>query len=295
VPTTPGLLSTYILQCQRLAKDTTGQFFSTQEWTDYINDARMRLVRDTGCLRNLLNSYVQAATESYYFGGLSGIGITAGGSNYTAPTVSFSGGGGTGAAATLTISGGVITGATVTTPGVGYTTPPSYLIADSTGSGATLGIGIVPQQAFDVMNINIIWGNSRIGLDYLPWSRFNYQVRGWILLQGRPIVFSVFSPGGGPPTGGVSTGRFMLGPPPDQNYACELDYVYQPYYFTGPTDTTIDNIPYTYQSAIQFYACFLALQKMQQTTEAMWFYKMYKMQVTSANNSSYTRRISRAI
>jgi hypothetical protein len=46
-------LSSYITEVQRLLHDANSVFWSTSELTDYINDARERVARDTGCLRTL--------------------------------------------------------------------------------------------------------------------------------------------------------------------------------------------------------------------------------------------------
>lgn len=69
--------------------------------------------------------------------------VAGNGSNYTSPTVSFSGGGGTGAAASAilqsppgSLSNYLITGYTVTNGGSGYTSSPLVIITDSTGTGA---------------------------------------------------------------------------------------------------------------------------------------------------------------
>jgi phage tail sheath protein FI len=71
--------------------------------------------------------------------GVLSVPVTAGGTNYTTPTVAFSGGGGTGAAGTVTVASGVITGIVITNPGSGYTSAPTATISGSPGSGATLG------------------------------------------------------------------------------------------------------------------------------------------------------------
>ena len=56
--------------------------------------------------------------------------VTAGGSGYTAiPEVTIIGGGGSGATASATISGGAVNHITVLTPGSGYVSPPSVVIA----------------------------------------------------------------------------------------------------------------------------------------------------------------------
>ncbi|NBQ79935.1 MAG: hypothetical protein EBT99_15185 [Betaproteobacteria bacterium] len=46
----------YITEVRRLLHDATGVFWSDTELTDYINSARDRIVRDTGCLRYLAPS-----------------------------------------------------------------------------------------------------------------------------------------------------------------------------------------------------------------------------------------------
>ena len=45
------VLSQYITQVQRLLHDPNAQYWSTAELTDYINEARNRICKDTRCLR----------------------------------------------------------------------------------------------------------------------------------------------------------------------------------------------------------------------------------------------------
>jgi len=63
-------LAQYITQCRRLLHDANGNFYTDQELTDYINDARNRLVRDTGCLRTLQTSATVTNQETYSFSSL---------------------------------------------------------------------------------------------------------------------------------------------------------------------------------------------------------------------------------
>ena len=56
-------LSDYITECRRLLHDANGNFYTDSELTDYINAARQRLVRDTGCLRSLQSSSVTQGQE----------------------------------------------------------------------------------------------------------------------------------------------------------------------------------------------------------------------------------------
>jgi hypothetical protein len=210
--------ASYILQCRRLLHDATAQFYSDSELNDYINDARLRVVRDTGCLRKLIQVTVNQGTEFYPY------------ANFSDPVLPAG------------------------------------------------------QTTIDVLNINVIWGNSRLVVDYLPWSRFNYWLRGWTMLQGRPIVFSNYG-----------QNAVYLGPAPDQTYVTEWDLVMTPLNFTSPADITVDTIPIPYQNPVPYYACFTAKQRMQEWDESDRFFKHYKMQIMSSINSAYTRRLSRVI
>jgi hypothetical protein len=58
-------LSTYITQVRRLLHDVNANFWTDPELTDYINEGRNRLVRDTGCLRKIQTSTVVTNQEVY--------------------------------------------------------------------------------------------------------------------------------------------------------------------------------------------------------------------------------------
>jgi hypothetical protein len=63
-------LQTYITQCRRLLHDANANFWSDSELTDYINAARQRLVRDTGCLRTIQTVDTVTNQEVYQFSAL---------------------------------------------------------------------------------------------------------------------------------------------------------------------------------------------------------------------------------
>ncbi len=61
-----GALSTYTTQVQRLLHDPNGQYWSTSELTDYINEARNRIAQDSKCLRTLVTGIaLTAQTDNY--------------------------------------------------------------------------------------------------------------------------------------------------------------------------------------------------------------------------------------
>jgi hypothetical protein len=61
------VLSDYITQVRRLLKDAESNFFSNEELTDYINEARNRVAQDTVCLRTLQAGSLVANQETYSF------------------------------------------------------------------------------------------------------------------------------------------------------------------------------------------------------------------------------------
>ena len=63
-------LQTYVTECQRLLHDANANFYSVSELTDYINAARERTVRDTGCLRTIQRSATVASQEVYTYASL---------------------------------------------------------------------------------------------------------------------------------------------------------------------------------------------------------------------------------
>jgi hypothetical protein len=147
-------LSSYITEVQRLLHDANSVFWSTSELTDYINDARERVARDTGCLRTLQITVTVS-------GVLSDTPPPYPASGYTfPPSTPFTDG-----TATLQYSG-----------------PAEVIPYGTIATGTTL----------DILNVNIYWGNSRIPLRYLPWSNFNAQLRYWQNYVGRPVCFSVY-------------------------------------------------------------------------------------------------------
>jgi hypothetical protein len=65
-------LSTYITQVRRLLHDPNGQYWTDGELTDYINDARNRICKDSRCLRQQLVNLVTltAGVEQYLISAL---------------------------------------------------------------------------------------------------------------------------------------------------------------------------------------------------------------------------------
>lgn len=141
---------------------------------------------------------------------------------------------------------------------------------------ATLANGA---NTFDVLNINLYWGNTRIPLRYLPWTQFNAELRFWQNYVGRPIAFSMYA----------SSTSYYISPVPQENYPMELDTVVVPTDMANYTD--VDTIPNTYVSPIAYYACHRAKFKEQAYGESEIFKQQYIDKARNVLATNYTRRI----
>jgi hypothetical protein len=270
-------LSSYITEVQRLLHDANSVFWSTSELTDYINNARERVVRDTGCLRTIQSTYTPiSANGTVALPWNAGTAVTAG--QYV-----FSG----------IFTYQVLVGGTLpsTVPPYPYgnqaypPTTPFYvgsiqLQYDSPCeviNYAALPSGI---QTLDVVNLNLYWGNSRIPLRYLPWTNFNAQLRYWQNYVGRPVCFSIFG-----------QSQIYIGPIPDQSYAIDLDTVILPTALSLNTPDAVDPINDPYTTPVAYYAAYKAKFKEQSYGESEIFKQQYDKHVSAVLNSVFTRRI----
>ena len=273
-------LSSYITEVQRLLHDANSVFWSTAELTDYINDARERVVRDTGCLRTIQSTYTPlSSTGSTAVAWADGTVLSAGDFVFSGIFIY------------QVITGGTL-GATVPPyPSGNQAYPPTstFTVADSTGMVfqydspcEVIGFSALPQglQTLDVLNLNLYWGNSRIPLRYLPWSNFNSQLRYWQNYVGRPVCFSIYG-----------QQQIYIGPVPDQSYAIDLDTVILPTALTLSNPDATDPINDPYTTPVAFYAAYKAKYKEQSYGEAELYKQEYTKHVQAVLNSVYTRRI----
>lgn len=272
-------LQDYQSELADLLHDPNNVTWSLTQLTNYINRARTKLVTDTGCLRSLQIAYLMQGVESYSFGSVTGAAITAGGTGYTTPTVSFSGGGGSGVAATLGVSGGAVTSISFTNNGSGYTSAPAATVNPvGGGSGSTIAVGVINVNTYDVLGINLIWGNQRVPLLWKPWSEFSLWARTWVNVQDRPRFWAAYG-----------ENAIYVGPLPDQTYQCEVDSVILPTALVSGTD--VDPIPTLMQPPITYRAAELAKFNQQRFGEALSFQEQYATRLLDVNNA-YVRRIT---
>jgi hypothetical protein len=297
-------LNTYITQVRRLLHDANGNFYSDSQLTDYINSARERTTRDTGCLREIIITQTPCQVAPT---------ATIGGVSPTNPVAW---------AATTAYSAGDFLFSNifiyqVTTAGTTSDTAPPYP-ANQTNNysnyppsteffNGTCGltyvgncenisypalsnlVGTSPlspssgNTVLDILNINLYWGNTRVPLDYLTWTDFNSRLRFWQNYIGRPLAFSIYG-----------QQQIYLGPVPDQIYQIEVDCVVLPNPLVINSPNTTDTINDPYSNCVQFYAAYLAKFYEQSFGESEIFKQQYGQQIVAVGNSVFTRRIPSA-
>jgi hypothetical protein len=273
-------LQTYLTGTQRLLSDVQGNYWPVSELTDYINEARLRVVRDTGCNRQLSNIWLSAGIEQYPYGSVTGFNIVSGGSGHSStPVVTVSGGGGTLATCTAVVTNGVITQVNLISSTNDFTGTPTVNVTDSTGVGANISATLLNPLIFDTINLNIYWGNTRYPCNWMTFTKFNAKLRYWVTYRERPVVFTVYA-----------QNSFAVAPIPDQPYYCDVDAVVAPTPLVSTTDIET-NIPVPFITPVNYYAAHLAKLREQSYGEAEMYKQMYGAQTKAAIASSFTRRI----
>jgi len=280
-------LSGYITQVRRLLHDANANFYTDQQLTDYINAARARTVRDTGCLRSIQVTQSPAPVAAPL--------NSATATNPTVWTASTPYSLNDFVFSNIFIYQVTLAGTSGTTapPYPSGTTnyPPSTQFTDGTcgltyvGNVEQIPYSTLPQGAntLDILNVNLYWGNSRVPLNYLPWTDFNARMRFWQNYIGRPEAFSIY---------GQNT--IYIGPIPDQIYQLEIDTVILPTDMTLAAPTVADTITDPYTSCPQYYAAYSAKYYEQSFGEAEIFKQEYINNARSVLNTTFTRRIPSA-
>jgi len=275
-------LNDYLSQVENLLHDVNNVFWTQNQLTTYINEARERTVRDTGCLRTLQTTTAPLAYNTSTSTGVSPT-LWQGNTAVTAGQYVFS-----------NIYNYVYTqSGTSGSSAPAYPTgtnpfPPTTPFADGTamlqyvGPAEIINFNSLPQQlnVYDIVNINLYWGNSRIPLRYLPWSNFTAQLRYWQNYVGRPVCFSVYG-----------QQQIYIAPIPDQQYYIEVDTNILPNPLSLSSPNTVDNIIDPYSTAVQYYAAYKAKFYEQSYGESEIFKQQYDKHILNVLNSTFTRRI----
>jgi hypothetical protein len=273
-------LQGYITEVRRLLHDANGNFYTDSQLTDYINAARERLVRDTGCLRSIQLTQLPLApvpggANPYWWSANTAVNLN----DYVVSNIYI-----------YQVVGAGTLGSTAPPYPTGSTgLPPSapFLNGSATlqyaGNSELINYSCLPQglNTLDVLNINLYWGNTRVPLQYLAWTDFNAKLRFWQNYIGRPVAFSIFG-----------QQQIYFGPVPDQVYTIELDTVLLPSIMVNLADTDTINYPYT--GPVAYYAAYTAKYYEQSFGEAEIYKQEYIKHVQAVQASIMTRRIPNA-
>ena len=297
------LLSDYITQVQFLVHDQTNADFSPSELTAAINNARVATSLDFHCCRqaylappnNAPNTglYTPVSTiqnqEIYPLNGpnglngqVVGVNVTSGGANYSpATTVTIAAGptGSVQALAAPVIANGVITGINVTQWGSGYqpalpstspsaVQPPAVIIADTGGGTGATATATMFNNVFNVISISYLWGNQRYSLRYRGFTLFQAYMRSQLFFTQRGLIWTIHE----------QMGYVLIQPPPDQAYVTEWDVLCIPLPLLNPGDTDTQ-IVQPWSDAVQYYAAYLCLLKLQNFEQAEFMLKLYSARV----------------
>jgi hypothetical protein len=270
-------LQGYVTAVQRLLHDANANFYPVSQLTDYINEARERVVRDTGALRTV---QVSTAPLAPVVGGSTPVFWSAN----TAVTV------GTYLVSNIymyQVVGAGTTGSEAPPyPAGSANYPPSTPFLNGTatlqyaGPSEVINWVCLPQslQTLDIININLYWGNTRIPLRYLPWTQFNAELRFWQNYIGRPIAFSVYG-----------QSQIFISPVPDQVYTIEIDTIVLPEPLVNLYDVDTINDPFT--TPVKFYAAYLAKYYEQSYGESEIYKQEYIKHIQSVLVAINTRRM----
>lgn len=299
------LLSDYITQVQFLVHDQTNADFTQSELTATVNNARNSVALDFHCCRQAYLSPQSNAPPNlalyapvsviqnqeiyplYGQNGLNGMvvgaNVTAGGTGYsTATVVTFSGGpaGSTQATGVPVIANGVITGINMTAWGAGYvpalpTTaptgtvqPPTITITDTGGGSGAVAVPVMFNNVFNVISISYIWGNQRYSLKYRGFTLFQAYMRSLNFFTQRGLIWTIHE----------QMGQVIIAPPPDQPYTTEWDVLCLPMPLINPGDNDTQIVA-PWNDAVQYYAAYLCLLKLQNFDQAEYMLKLYSARV----------------
>jgi hypothetical protein len=286
-------LQDYILQVQELLHDLSSVDWTQQEFTNAVNGARKRVALDTHCVRQLYSTYVSpnlfggstiTQQETYPLtGGVMGVKLTAAGSGFTGtPTVTIGppAAGGTQATAVALVAGGVVTQINMTSWGLGYVSTPSVTISGGGGNGAT-GTAIAMFNVFDIKAVSVLWGVERWAASWMPFGPYQAFCRANTSQFRYPGVWTLF----------WEMQQLYLYPVPDQPYGLDIDAVSTPSPLVNLTDVDLQIID-PVSDAVQFYAAYLLVTKMQKPETNKYWEGQYDKRLSQIIATKQSARVT---
>lgn len=130
----------------------------------------------------------------------------------------------------------------------------------------------------DVINITVIYGNTRYPLFWMPFTKFNAFLRYITVYQQRPEAWSDY--------GQLD---FFVGPIPDQNYAVEIDTCITPANLVALSDQ--ETIAAQFQGPVQYYAAYKAKLRQNKSGEADYLKDKYMQRCMEVMGQASIRKL----
>jgi hypothetical protein len=301
-------LNNYLQATQRFLREAKQEFVNAADLIEYVNRARREVAQRTQCVRRL--TPISGAVTSAE--------VTAGGSGYVAPVVTISApdfpdGGpsypnGAQALATASVAGGIITAVNITYGGAGYF-EPVVTITDSTGTGATASLAVLPalnllnagqesypfsdinvavfpgiDSVFAIQSVAVIYANYRYALPLYDFSTYQAKIRQYpFQYQYVPAFASQYGQG--------NDGSFYAYPLPSQTYQWEFDCFCTPQDLL--TNLSVDVIPQPWADVVPYFAAHLAYLELQNMNAANFYLDLFdKMCLRKSQYARVGRRVN---
>lgn len=287
--------SDYISDVRQLIHDPNAQDYTDAQLIPLINKSRDRVAEDCRCVRQFiagLNTISQQ--EQYPLSGFTGgVAVTAGGTNYTAPVVTFNNttAGGAGESASAVVTGGVIQQILMTNWGGGFTATPGVTITDPTGTGAA-ATAITGTTIMDLYQITGIWPGNTLAMSYnwLPFDAFQAFCRAYRANLGIPGAFSVHYGPVNPLSLTSDARRVFLYPIPNQAMVMEWDAITLPNALVANADIDYWVLrPWT--DAVGYFAAHLCYVGTQQFAQADYWLARYTGRTAQLPATIRARRV----
>lgn len=305
-------LQTYLMQTQRFLRDKAQLVENPADLTSYVNQARREVAMRAQCIRFVPPIFGSITAAE--------ITITAAGTGYTAPTITFSSpdspsgalpnAQGLQATGTAAQSGGTISTITITNPGDGYFNPTGT-ITDPTGTGATVSITLaninvlkqgqeiynfadVPSlsrvsgvsEIYMVRGISVLYSNYRYSLPMYSFSTYQAMIRQFIASQYQYVPTFAAQLGRG------ASGSLYMYPPPSQTYQMEWDCCGLPTDLTVASITAADIMPDPWTDVVPYYAAHLAYMELQNWNAAKGYLDLFDMRMRQVSGYVQPGRVS---
>jgi hypothetical protein len=149
-------------------------------------------------------------------------------------------------------------------------------------------------NVMNVISISNLWANQRYMLRFRGFTLFQAYMRSQLFFTERPLIWTIHE----------QSNIVLIQPPPDQAYQTEWDVLSLPLPLTNPGDVDTQ-VTMPWADAVQYWAAYLCLMKLQNFEQAGALLKLYEarvprviigaggVRIPNPYNRSFQRRVLR--